>query len=89
METLINPITGVNQRSNKVWTSIEACFAAEGVIEPTRNEYFEAWAHLIATGQCWQLQGWYGRTAENLINLGFINRQGQIDWFLVDLIQND
>jgi hypothetical protein len=48
-----------------------ATMIAEGVEEvETEEEYLEAWQHLIDTGLCWQLQGWFGRTATDLINSG-------------------
>ena len=31
-----------------------------------------AWQHLIATGICWRLQGWFGRTAMSLIEQKFV-----------------
>ncbi len=34
------------------------------------KEYVEAWQLLIDTGMCWQLQGWFGRTAMQMIELG-------------------
>ena len=44
---------------------------AEGWIEPENQEtVLQAWQHLIDTGQCWQLQGWFGRTAMYLIEQG-------------------
>lgn len=36
----------------------------------TEEEILEAWQSLINTGVCWQLQGWYGRTASRLIESG-------------------
>jgi hypothetical protein len=36
----------------------------------TDEEQTEAWQYLIDTGQCWRLQGWYGRTATDLISQG-------------------
>ncbi len=30
----------------------------------------EAWQHLINTGLCWQLQGWFGRRAHALLTGG-------------------
>ena len=44
---------------------------AEGFIEASsEEEVIEAWQTLIDTGICWQLQGWFGRTACNLIESG-------------------
>ena len=44
---------------------------AEGFIEAASQEdVVEAWQHLIDTGLCWQLQGWFGRTARDLIDSG-------------------
>lgn len=44
---------------------------AEGFIEAASQEdVVEAWQHLIDTGLCWQLQGWFGRTAQELIDAG-------------------
>jgi len=44
---------------------------AEGFIEAESEEQvIEAWQTLIDTGTCWKLQGWFGRTAMDLINNG-------------------
>lgn len=44
---------------------------AEGFIEAeSEDQVIEAWQHLIDTGLCWQLQGWFGRTARDLIDNG-------------------
>jgi len=46
----------------------DATMIAEGVDEPdSREQWIEAWQLLIDTGTCWQLQGWFGRTAQSLI----------------------
>lgn len=46
----------------------DAIMIAEGVDDvETEEEYFAAWQLLIDTGICWQLQGWFGRTAKDLI----------------------
>lgn len=50
--------------------NFEATMIAEGVDEADEEKQREAWQHLIDTGLCWQLQGWFGRTAEQLINDG-------------------
>lgn len=46
----------------------EAVGIAEGYIPAeTVEEELKAWQHLIDTGICWQLQGWFGRQAQFLI----------------------
>ena len=64
-----------------VWTSYLACAYAEGFCEgegATKEEELEAWAYLIRTGECWKLQGWYGRNAQTLIDSGLITKEGEI-----------
>lgn len=53
-------------------TNYEAVSIAEGFCDftPTEQEIAEAWQHLIDTGLVWTLQGWFGRTAEQLIEQG-------------------
>lgn len=44
---------------------------AEGFEEAeSEQQVIEAWQHLIDTGLCWSLQGWFGRTASALIEQG-------------------
>lgn len=42
----------------------------EGFEDGSEQEQIEAWQHLIDTGLCWTLQGWFGRRAQNLIDSG-------------------
>ena len=51
--------------------SFTAVGRAEGFLEvETVEEMTEAWQYLIDTGLCWQLQGWFGRMATDLIAQG-------------------
>jgi len=51
-----------------------AAMIAEGVIEPESEEQLnEAWQHLIDTGLAWQLEGWFGRCARDLIEQGIFH----------------
>jgi hypothetical protein len=59
------PTFGVKKMDNFTATMI-----AEGVEEADEETQIEAWQHLIDTGLCWQLQGWFGRQAASLIDQG-------------------
>jgi hypothetical protein len=51
--------------------SFTAVGIAEGFIEADSEEQvIEAWQLLIDTGMAWQLQGFFGRTAQHLIDNG-------------------
>lgn len=55
------------------FTTYLACAYAEGFCEgenATAEEQIAAFQYLIDTGRVWQLQGWYGPTAQSLINTG-------------------
>tara|TARA_R100001015_G_C4434013_1_gene30099 strand:- start:31 stop:225 length:195 start_codon:yes stop_codon:yes gene_type:complete len=53
----------------------EGQFELAGIDESelTKEMYLEAWQHLVDTGLAWQLQGSFGRMAQELINEGVIN----------------
>jgi len=50
------------------YTAVGIC---EGFVESDSEEQvIAAWQYLIDKGLCWQLQGWFGRAAESLIEQG-------------------
>jgi len=55
-------------------TDFNAVGIAEGFVESESEEQtVEAWQHLHDTGIAYTLQGWFGRTAQNLIAQGVIS----------------
>ena len=58
-----------------------ACGVIEGFVDcPTKEDGIKVWSYLIGTGVCWSLQGFYGRTANNLIENGIITKEGEINY---------
>lgn len=56
----------------------DAVGIAEGWIEPEDEaQQVEAWQTLVDTGLAWRLQGWFGRMAEHLIEMGVIDAPGE------------
>ena len=55
----------------------DAVMIAEGVIEADEDKQIEAWQHLVDTGLAWNLQGWFGRTAMDLIEQKIIERKNK------------
>ena len=54
---------------------INAVGIAEGWIEAeNEQEIIDAWQYLHNTGLAYDLQGWFGRTARDLIEQGIINK---------------
>ena len=52
-------------------SDMEAIDIEEGFVGATSEEQFvAAWQHLIDTGLCWKLQGWFGRRAMTMIETG-------------------
>lgn len=66
----------------KVTDTYTACSIIEGFDgkEHTSHEELKAWAYLIKTGHAWKLQGWYGRTAREFIEIGYISPKGRVQW---------
>ena len=50
----------------------DAVMIVECEVESTNEKYFEAWQFLHDSGVAYQLQGWFGRTAQRLIEEGLI-----------------
>jgi len=56
---------------------LEAILLAEGVTPPSsEKDLIQAWQLLVDTRIAWQLQGWFGRRAQDLIDEGLINPPG-------------
>ena len=54
-------------------TQYDAVGIAEGFIDPESEEQIiEAWQYLHDTRLAYQLQGWFGRTAQDLLEQGII-----------------
>ena len=52
-------------------STFDAVMIAEGAQDAeSKEQYLEAWQMLIDTGMAYQLQGWFGRTANQLIEEG-------------------
>jgi hypothetical protein len=53
-----------------LFTATMMAESADGYEAETEEQWLEAWQLLIDTGTCWKLQGWFGRTARDLIEGG-------------------
>lgn len=65
----------LDEENGKKMDNLTAVEIAEGIIEDvTKEEYLQAWQHLVDTGMAWSLQGRFGRTATELIERGLIKK---------------
>ena len=65
------------EKEKEKMTTYLACAIAEGFCEgegATEEQQIEAWQYLHDSGHAYKLQGWYGRTARDLIEAGIINK---------------
>lgn len=53
-------------------SSYDAVGLAEGWIDGSEKEVKKAWQYLVDTGMVNQLQGWFGRTAKDMIDSGYL-----------------
>ena len=51
----------------------------EQLVMADNDEETAAWQYLIDTGLAWRLQGWFGRTAKNLIDEGYCTYTDRAD----------
>lgn len=69
----MNGQNGAGEAVERKWDIFGACMVAEGSEEvESEEEYLAAWQYLVDTGVVWSLQGFYGRTARDLIEAGQI-----------------
>ena len=52
----------------------DAVMIVEGEMEADDEKFLEAWQFLHDTGLAYQLQGWFGRRAVELIEAGYIRQ---------------
>ena len=47
---------------------------------PSVEDVVNLFSHLVKSGQAWTLQGMYGRQAQRFIDVGILDRKGNINW---------
>jgi len=58
---------------------------AEGFVEnDNAHDQIKAWAYIQRHGMCRNLQGWFGRTCAAMIDRGIFDREGNINYEVVD-----
>jgi hypothetical protein len=84
-ETIINLS---NQKTEIRWTPYLAIAYAEGFLEgenATLSEQIEAWAVIAKLKLHRDLQGFFGRTVNHLIEQSIIDWDGNINWLVIEL----
>ncbi len=78
-------IDGMKHRPQPGMNIYKACGIIEG-FDPSDdpNDTYRAWAFLIKSGSAWSLQGMYGRGAAAMIENGYISKEGEINWDMID-----
>ena len=76
-------IKGVNKMKAKKFDLVGYIIAYENG-ELTDRKTLDLFSELIRTGQAWSLQGHYGRTAQAIIDSGWINSKGEINYKKVE-----
>ena len=70
---LIAKILHEDVKAKETFDDFTAIGIAEGFIESESEEQsLAAWQHIVDKGLCATLQGWFGRTAQDLIDRGLI-----------------
>lgn len=67
-----NAALAAELRTERAMTAFRAVGLAEGFEEGTEEEKIAAWQYLHDSGMAYTLQGWFGRTAQSLIQQGII-----------------
>lgn len=70
-------------------TNYLAVAYSEGFEEPEYQEdVIRAWSYIIGTKLYNELQGWFGRNARQIIDEGYIDEDGTVDWDCMNEMMN-
>jgi len=65
----VNLLLTMNEIKVMIMDIFEAVMICEGAIDvDSEEEMVSAWQRIIDDGLVWSLQGWFGRTAQGLID---------------------
>jgi hypothetical protein len=75
----VNLLLTMNEIKVMIMDIFEAVMICEGAIDvDSEEEMVSAWQRIIDDGLVWSLQGWFGRTAQGLIDSGVCNQRLKI-----------